>query len=123
RAIPLFPETEMLIRDMSPSQLWTRYVRYIGAGAVAAAGIITLVKSIPVMLESFRIGAAELKDRVAAGDNVPAVKRTERDLSLRVVGIGILLIGLVLAIVEAPFGALDGFMHRALAAVCVIVFA
>ncbi len=123
RAIPLFPETEMLIRDMSPSQLWTRYVRYIGAGAVAAAGIITLVKSIPVMLESFRIGAAELKERVGAGDDAPAVKRTERDLSLRVVGIGILLIGLVLAIVEAPFGALDGFTQRALAAVCVIIFA
>ena len=123
RTIPLFPETEMLIREMSPSQLWTRYVRYIGAGAVAAAGIMTLVKSIPVMLESFRIGAAELKDRVSAGDDAPATKRTDRDLPLKVVGIGILLIGLMLAVVEAPFGALDSFAQRALAAVCVIVFA
>ena len=46
---PVFPESEALIRDMSPGRIWTRYVRYIGAGAVATAGIITLIRSIPVM--------------------------------------------------------------------------
>lgn len=123
RAMPLFPETQLLISEMSPSQIWTRYVRYIGAGAVAAAGIITLVKSIPVMLESFRIGAGELKDRIAAGDDAPRVARTDNDLPLKVVGIGILLIGLMLAFVEAPFGALESLGQRAIAALCVIVFA
>src|SRR5690606_9160506 len=88
RAMPLFPETQLLISEMSPSLIWTRYVRYIGAGAVAAAGIITLVKSIPVMLQSFRIGAAELKERVEAGDNAASVPRTGIDLPLKVVGIG-----------------------------------
>ncbi|HEX7046889.1 MAG TPA: oligopeptide transporter, OPT family [Gammaproteobacteria bacterium] len=123
RMMPLFPETQLLISEMSPSQLWTRYVRYIGAGVVAAAGIITLVKSIPVMLQSFRIGAAELKDRVEAGDNAPVTKRTDIDLPLKVVGIGVLAVGLMLAIVETPFGALESFGQRAVAAVCVIVFA
>ncbi|MDH3841385.1 MAG: oligopeptide transporter, OPT family, partial [Chromatiales bacterium] len=47
RPDPLYPETAQLIRDMSPSSIWTRYVRYIGAGAVAAAGIMTLIRSIP----------------------------------------------------------------------------
>lgn len=124
RTLPLFPETQLLISEMSPSQIWTRYVRYIGAGAVAAAGIITLVKSIPVMLESFRIGAAELKDRVGANaDDALAIKRTDNDLPLKVVGIGVLAVALMLAFVEAPFGALESLGQRAAAALCVVVFA
>ncbi|HEX7029787.1 MAG TPA: oligopeptide transporter, OPT family [Gammaproteobacteria bacterium] len=123
RTMPLFPETQLLIGDMSPSLIWTRYVRYIGAGAVAAAGIITLVKSIPVMLQSFRIGAAELKERVEAGDKAPSVRRTGLDLPLKAVGIGVLAVGLMLAFVEAPFGALEHAGERAMAALCVIVFA
>lgn len=123
RPVPLFPETELLIREMSASQIWSRYVRYIGAGAVATAGIVTLLKSIPVMLESFRIGAAELKQRVGAGDDAPAIKRTDLDLPLKVVGIGILAVMLMLAFVEAPFGALESFGQRAIAAVCVVIFA
>src|SRR5690606_36448312 len=123
RLAPLFPETELLIREMSASQIWSRYVRYIGAGAVATAGIITLIKSIPVMRESFRIGAAEVKQRVGAGDDAPAVKRTDRDLPLKAVGIGILAVMLMLAFVEAPFGALENFAQRAIAAVCVVIFA
>lgn len=122
RPVPLFPETQLLISEMSPSQLWTRYVRYIGAGAVAAAGIITLIRSVPVMLESFRIGAAEMKDRVSAGDNAPVTKRTANDLPLKFVGIGVLLVALMLAFVEAPFGALESFGQRAIAAVCVVIF-
>ena len=43
---------------MSAGQIWSRYVRYIGAGAVAAAGIMTLIRSIPTMVESFRVGTA-----------------------------------------------------------------
>jgi putative OPT family oligopeptide transporter len=57
RTAPLFPETVLPIAAMSASQIWSRYVRYIGAGAVAAAGIMTLIRSIPTMAESFRIGA------------------------------------------------------------------
>ena len=57
RTTPFFPETELTIDQMSASQIWSRYVRYIGAGAVATAGIITLIRSIPTMIESFRVGA------------------------------------------------------------------
>ena len=123
RAEPLYPETVLAITDMSPSQIWTRYVRYIGAGAVAAAGIMTLVKSIPVMIESFRIGAKEMKDRVEhTGDEAPVVKRTSHDLPLKVVGIGIFLIIAVLAFVPAPFGALESTLQRLVAAVMVVIF-
>jgi len=122
RAEPFFPETVNLIRDMSPSQIWSRYVRYIGAGAVAAAGIITLIRSIPVMVSSFRIGATQISERVSGGSDAIAA-RTGNDLPLRVVGIGAILIASVLIFVPQVFGAVGGIGIRAVAAVCVIVFA
>ncbi len=122
RTAPMFPETDLLIAAMSPDQIWTRYVRYIGAGAVAAAGIITLIRSIPVMVQSFKIGAAQIKGRV--GESAPpVVARTDRDLPLRLVAGGALLIALVLAFVPAVFGDVGGAAVRAAAALCVVVFA
>jgi putative OPT family oligopeptide transporter len=130
---PLYPETVMTIAEMSAGQIWTRYVRYIGAGAVAVAGIITLVRSLPVMVESFRIGAHELRGRVDAEVGVAeggrpgpvgaAAPRTARELPLKVVGSGILLIALVLTFLPAPFAALEGNLERLVAAICVVVFA
>jgi len=135
---PLYPELVLSISEMSASQIWTRYVRYIGAGAVAVAGIITLVRSLPVMVESFRMGAHELKGRVDAEAEVVidrageldgeahraprVVPRTGRDLPLKVVGIGILAVGLTLTFFPAPFAALGDNLERLVAAACVIVF-
>ncbi len=135
---PLYPEMVLTISEMSASQIWTRYVRYIGAGAVAVAGIITLVRSLPVMVESFRIGAHELKGRVDAevvtvvdgSDSTrhetakaqPVTPRTSRDLPLRLVGIGILLVALTLTFLPAPFAALQDNIGRLVAAVCVVIF-
>ncbi len=122
RPEPLYPETLALIRDMSASQIWTRYVRYIGAGAVATAGIITLIRSLPVMLQSFRIGAKELEQRLGGGD-AATVARTESDLPLRVVGYGVLAIIIVLTVVPQVFGNVGGFGTRLVAALCVALFA
>jgi putative OPT family oligopeptide transporter len=135
---PLYPELVLSISEMSASQIWTRYVRYIGAGAVAVAGIITLVRSLPVMVESFRMGAHELKGRVdaeveAVVDRIddldgevetapPVPVRTGKDLPLKAVGIGVLAVGLFLTFVPAPFAALSDNLERLVAAVCVIVF-
>lgn len=119
RTLPLFPETVNLIKDMSASQIWTRYVRYIGAGAVATAGIITLIRSIPVMLESFKVGARHIGNGADSG----TVKRTHADLPLKFVGIGILAIILVLTLFPNAFGAVGGMDTRLIAALCVTVFA
>ncbi len=139
RTVPFFPETLHLIRDMEPGQIWTRYVRYIGAGAVATAGIITLIRSIPVMVSSFRIGAAQLSERVGAGategsasegsasegnaDTAATPSRTSNDLPLKVVGIGMLVIASILILVPQVFGSVGGIGIRAVAAFCVILFA
>jgi len=135
---PLYPELVLTISEMSASQIWTRYVRYIGAGAVAVAGIITLVRSLPVMVESFRMGAHELKGRVdaeveAVVDRIddldgevetapPVPVRTGKDLPLKAVGISVLAVGLFLTFIPAPFAALSDNLERLVAAVCVIVF-
>src|SRR5438309_5251750 len=50
---PLFPETQKLVAQMTAGELWSRYVRYIGAGAVAVAGILTVVRNLPTMASAF----------------------------------------------------------------------
>ncbi len=116
---PLFPETEKLIRDMTAGEIWNRYVRYIGAGAVATGGILTLIKSIPTMVESFRLGIKQIAERKQA----TAVERTDLDLSYRTVLILAGAILLVLTLVPGILGYLDSIPGRALAAMLIAVFA
>jgi putative OPT family oligopeptide transporter len=118
---PVFPETEHLIRDMTSGQIWDRYIRYIGAGAVATAGIITLVKSIPTMIESFKLGLGQIGQRI--GGTLPEVDRTDKDLSFRTVGWWLAAILVVLTFVPGLLGYLDSTLARAVAAVCIAVFA
>lgn len=116
---PLYPETVKLIRDMSASEIWNRYVRYIGAGAVATGGIITLVRSIPTMMQSFKLGLRHLgKDADDASSY-----RTERDLSYKTVFVWVVAILLVLTFVPGILGYLDSISVRALASVLIAVFA
>jgi putative OPT family oligopeptide transporter len=122
RAAPVFPETVLTIDQMTPVQLWSRYVRYIGAGAVAMGGFITLVRSVPTMIASFRIGARQLRDRLAGGE-AAAVLRTENDLSLRVVAVGAGLVFLILTLAPQAFSTIQLTAGRALAALLVVVFA
>ena len=125
RPEPLYPEPSLLVDDMAASQIWNRYVRYIGAGAVATAGLITLIKSLPTMIESFKIGARQLQKRLAEQRSGTAVDepRNQRDLPLKVVGIGAVTIALVLALVPQAFEAIDNVAIRAVAAVLVVIFA
>ena len=121
QTIPLYPETSLLINDMNASLIWTRYVRYIGAGAVAAGGIITLIKSIPTMLESFSIGAKQFKDRL----NKTSIKipRTQQDLPLQYVLLGVVLIAIGMAIVPYVFGPISGVLMRSVGALLIVIFA
>ncbi|MEE8575843.1 MAG: OPT/YSL family transporter, partial [candidate division Zixibacteria bacterium] len=53
-------ESASAIAGMTPSQIWSRYIRYVGAGAVAAGGIATIIRSIPTMISSFKIVMSEM---------------------------------------------------------------
>jgi putative OPT family oligopeptide transporter len=118
---PLFPETVRTIGEMSASEIWSRYIRYVGAGAVAAAGVITVIRSLPTMFESLKIGIRELRPAQLA--DRPLVQRTDRDLPMIIVLIGIVLVILVLSFVPHVIGSETTFFFRLIAAVCVTVFA
>jgi len=80
------------VSEMEPGAIWSNYVRYIGAGAVAFGGIATLVKSLPTIWQSFRVGIAQV---VGAGAKGP-VPRTDRDIGLGWVAGGSLAIAIAL---------------------------
>ncbi len=82
-----------LISEMAPGQIWSAYIRYIGAGAVLAAGLITLARTLPTIISSAREG---LKGFGAGADG--AQVRTERDMPIMVVLIGSLALALFLAV-------------------------
>src|SRR5689334_22794223 len=96
-SVPLAPETAHLIKDMSVSQIQKAYVLYIGAGAVAAGGIISLLRSLPVIWNGLKGGLADLRATRTATAGAP---RTDQDLSMKFVLGGI--IALLLAIMIAP---------------------
>jgi putative OPT family oligopeptide transporter len=83
-----------LVSEMSPGQLWSAYIRYIGAGAVLASGLLTLARTIPTIVAS---ALGSLRDLgAAAGVNGQA--RTERDIPTAVVLGGSLALGVFLAV-------------------------
>lgn len=121
RPEPLYPETALAITDMPPSLIWTRYVRYIGAGAVATGGLATLIRSVPVMLASIRIGLRKLQERLNQG--AATESRTSQDLSLKWVGFCLIILLLVLTGVPQVFSVLPHLGARAIAALLVITCA
>jgi putative OPT family oligopeptide transporter len=95
----IVPPGTVPIAEMGPNDIRGAYVLYIGAGAVAAAGIISLFKSGPIIWHGIRHSVRDIGAGTAAAQQF-AVARTERDLPLKWVGIGIL--GLIVVIIFAP---------------------
>jgi putative OPT family oligopeptide transporter len=90
---PPVPASGLRIDQMSPGQLWSAYIRYTGAGAVLASGLITLARTIPTIVSSFR---DSMKDFSAKGTGA-AVARTERDIPMTIVLAGTVLLAVFLA--------------------------
>jgi putative OPT family oligopeptide transporter len=119
--IPLFPEKILPIADMTPEQIWDKYIRVIGAGAVAVAGIITVIKSIPTMYNALKMG---IKDVSLKKDNAQAQKkRTQTDLPITVLGIGVLAVIIILILSPQTLGMDTSILIRMIAAVCIAIFA
>jgi putative OPT family oligopeptide transporter len=118
---PIYPGT-VPIAQMGPSDLWSTYIRPMGAGAVAAAGLITLIKTLPTIFGALSSGFKKLKPGTAA-----AAKplRTENDLSMRFVLIGsAVLVACMFFFLEfkpVP-GAYVGWMANLAASLLVVVF-
>jgi uncharacterized oligopeptide transporter (OPT) family protein len=109
-----------LIRDMSPGAIRNAYVLYIGAGAVAAGGIISVIRSLPTIWHGLREGLRDVSNSTAA--TVRDTVRTDRDLSITLVLLGI--IALLVALVGASplYVGGTGFGTRIAAALLIVVF-
>src|SRR5687768_10244318 len=83
---PIYPCT-IPIAQMTSDQLWQYYIRYIGAGAVAAAGLITLLKTMPTIVAALTAGAADLRKSTAGGGEVAS--RTSQDIKMTFVLAGV----------------------------------
>jgi putative OPT family oligopeptide transporter len=102
-----------LISEMAPAQLWSAYIRYIGAGAVLASGLITLARTLPTIVASARGSFRDL----SAGATRAIPVRTERDIPMAVVLGGSLLLGVFLA--ASPGLPTQG---NVLAAILILIF-
>ncbi len=96
----MFPVTDMtisqLVAEKGVSELWGNYLRYIGAGAVACGGVLSLIKSLPLIIRTFKDAMGDYgKGRSAS------TLRTEQDISMKIVLLGILIVAVVMWLVPA----------------------
>lgn len=126
-SIPLYPGT-VPIADMDPSTLWKTYVRPMGAGAVAASGLVTLCRTAPTILSALMEGIRSMKAKSPEGQSREASARparTAHDLPMSAVLIGsvVLIVFMVAFLQFHPVpGAQVGLLANIAAALLVIVF-
>lgn len=108
----IFPGTEV-INTLDPGTLWGTYVRYIGAGAVATGGVISLVKSFPMIVRTFKATMATFGKK--SEKTATILPRTQQDLPMP------LVIGLVIALVLLIW-LLPTFPVNPLGALLVVIF-
>jgi OPT family oligopeptide transporter len=97
--------------------IYRAYIRQIGAGAVAAGGFITLIKTIPTIVSSFKSSIGSIKK---VDGQAVEVKRTERDLNIKIVGIGSLVLILLMAVLPQVPG--DNIGSKLLLGLLVVIF-
>jgi putative OPT family oligopeptide transporter len=120
---PVYPG-QMPIAQMGPSDLWASYIKPIGAGAVAAAGLITLLKTVPTIWSALTAGLKSMRSGVESEIAAKPI-RTENDLSMKVVLIGSLLIVICMFIFlefKPVPGAFVGWQANLSASLLVVVF-
>lgn len=118
--IPLFPETTLPISQMTAEQIWDKYIRVVGAGAVAVGGIITVFKSLPTMFNSLKMGIKDIGLRKEA--SALKMRRTQTDLPITVLGLGVLIVIAVLILSPQILGFKTIIVIRLIAAVCIVFF-
>jgi len=117
-AAPLAPETTRLIKDMSPGAIRNAYILYIGAGAVAAGGIVSLMRSLPTIWHGLREGLKDFRGGAAAREGMV---RTDQDLSMKLVLIGSFVLVAVIALANPLYVGGTGVPARVMAALLIVI--
>ncbi len=107
--ITLYPGTvpiSELFAEGGASAIWSTYIRYIGAGALAAGGIISLIKSLPLIIKTFTGAVKSMK-----GAGATSQERTAKDINLKIVIIAILILTILIWLIPAiPVSLLGSFI-------------
>lgn len=119
---PLFPELKTPIHELAAGAIWSRYVRYIGAGAVAAAGLVAVARALPTMISSFAAVLRGVRRGGLGAADGEAVPRTDRDLPAWVPLVVPAAIIVTLVAVPGLFAGGMSFGPRLVAAIGVAIF-
>ena len=120
---PIYPST-IPIPQMTPDDMWRQYIRPMAAGAVAAAGLITLIRTMPTIISALRAGLKDVRAE-GAGTASNAASRIERDMPMSwvVAGSAVIIILLFLLLTVAPVkGANTAWYQNLLAGILVVIF-
>ncbi len=117
---PVGANVHMLIKDMSPEQIFSHYIRHIGIGGIAMAGLIGIIKSWPIIKKAFSLGATELFGKKTGLEKETV--RTQRDLSMKIVTGGIFLVA-ILIFVFFLFGVVHNLFHAIVGLLIVLIIA
>ena len=120
---PIYPST-IPIPQMTPDDMWRQYIRPMAAGAVAAAGLITLIRTMPTIISALRAGLKDVRAE-GGGTTSNAASRIERDMPMSwvVAGSAVIIILLFLLLTVAPVkGANTAWYQNLLAGILVVIF-
>ena len=107
----------VLLRDMTPEQIFSNYARHIGIGGIAMAGVIGIIRSSSIIKQALGLAVSELGGK-KKGDGV--VERTQRDISMKFILSGIISV-LIATFVFFQFGVLGDLTHTIIATLIVFV--
>ncbi len=109
----IIPPALIPISQMKPSQIWSNYVRYIGAGAVVVGGFYNLMKALPMIIESFMGGIKSMgASRQSAAAEMASRPRTERDMpDWLVIGGAVTIIGILWIMLNFAINPLHPFSN------------
>ncbi len=114
---PIGANITMLIKDMTPEQIFSNYVRHIGIGGIAMAGLIGIIKSSGIIKTAFVLGAKEIFQKKSADKET---LRTQRDISMSIIAGGIVVVAL-LVFVFFQFGVVHNLLHAFVGLLIVLI--
>ncbi len=116
--VPIGANVTMLIKDMSPEQIFSHYIRHIGIGGIAMAGLIGIIKSSSIIKQAFSLGISELfGKKINVGQKE---LRTQRDLSMKIISAGIFVV-MILLFVFFWFGVVHNLFHAIVGLLIVLI--
>ncbi|MBU0474066.1 MAG: oligopeptide transporter, OPT family [Bacteroidetes bacterium] len=114
---PIGANITMLIKDMSPEQIFSNYVRHIGIGGIAMAGLIGIIKSSGIIKSAFVLGAKEIFQKKGSNG---ATLRTQRDIPMGIIAGGISLVAVVI-FVFFMFGVVHNILYAFVGLLIVLI--